>query len=139
MLYLLYCYNMHMKYAVIVKKIKNKGRGVFATKIFSTSEIIEKCPVIVLSKKDAKLTQQTFLDNYLYDWDHYHKSCLPLGYGLIYNHSYQPNARYYFDHVKNFIIYKAIKNIKKGQEITVNYNFDPHDTSSTGIEGVPTI
>jgi hypothetical protein len=123
-------------YFVKVRKTRTKGRGVYALKDFSKGEIIEKCPILELSDTEASLARKTLLDNYLYDWNERYKSCLPLGYGLIYNHSYRPNARYNFDHSRKLIIYKAIKNIRKGREILVNYNYDPNDRSPTDVSGI---
>ena len=53
-----------------------------------------------------------------------------LGFGSLYNHSYEPNAKYVRRVSKRVVEFVAIKDIKKGQEITVNYNFgDPDDKS----------
>jgi SET domain-containing protein len=124
-------------YSVKVRKTRNHGRGVYATKNFIKGEIIEKCPVLEIPPVESLLCQKTILDNYLYDWKEVYKSCLPLGYGLIYNHSYRPNARYSFDFTRKLIIYKAIRPIAKGREITVNYNFYPDDTSPTDVTDIP--
>jgi uncharacterized protein len=51
-----------------------------------------------------------------------------LGYGSLYNHSYQPNARY--DDEKGQIkVFTAIRDIPLGEEIVVNYNREPGDQS----------
>jgi len=49
-------------------------------------------------------------------------SAIPLGYGCIYNHSIYPNATWTcdIDHCK--IIFKAIKDITKGEEIFTYYS-----------------
>jgi hypothetical protein len=124
-------------YFVKVRKTKDHGRGVYAVKNFTKGEIIEKCPVLEIPPEESVACQKTILNNYLYDWNEIHKACLPLGYGLIYNHSYKPNARYSFDHTRKLIIYKAIRSILKGKEITVNYNFYPNDTSPTDVTDIP--
>ncbi len=51
-----------------------------------------------------------------------------LGYGSLFNHSYKPNAKYVFSFQQRFLVFKSIKDIAAGEEITVNYNFDPKDT-----------
>ncbi|MFH1253066.1 MAG: SET domain-containing protein-lysine N-methyltransferase [Candidatus Uhrbacteria bacterium] len=59
------------------------------------------------------------------------------GFGSFYNHSYQPNATYKKD-IKNQIIkFVAIKNIKKGEEITVNYNYgNPNNNKPLWIKDI---
>jgi hypothetical protein len=104
-------------------KQPNAGRGVFAKRDIKKGEIIEACPVIEISKDDARHVNESQLVTYIY---YLGKSkerlILALGYGSIYNHSYKPNAKYvenYKDRIIEFI--SAIK-IKKNEEITVNYN-----------------
>lgn len=53
-----------------------------------------------------------------------------LGYGSIYNHSYKPNAQYRFNFRKKVMVVRAIKKIKMGEEIFINYNFWSDDKSS---------
>ena len=49
-----------------------------------------------------------------------------LGYGSLYNHSCEPNARYDDEKGQSKVL-KAIRNVAPGEEITVNYNGDPPD------------
>ena len=46
---------------------------------------------------------------------------LALGYGSLYNHSYNPNARY-DDVGRQIKEYSALRDIQRGEEITINYN-----------------
>ncbi len=108
--------------------IKGKGRGVIATKNIKKNEVIECCPIIFLSDKEAKFfkNKSTILHFY-YLWQYaINKYCLMLGYGSIYNHSLNPNADVDYDikNPKNYLIFKAIKNIKLGEEIVYDYEFD---------------
>ena len=45
-----------------------------------------------------------------------------LGCGSIYNHSYQPNAKYKEKYKEKMINFIAKNKIKKNEEITVNYS-----------------
>ncbi|MFH1840624.1 MAG: SET domain-containing protein [Candidatus Shapirobacteria bacterium] len=112
---------------VKLKNFKNKGRGIIALKNFKKREIVEVCPIIPLTPKERKRCENTVLDQYIYPWRSTRGACMVLGYGSIYNHSFEPNA----DWKQNFrtvtMVYRAIKNIKKGEEITVNYNGEPDD------------
>ncbi len=109
-----------------------KIRGIIATQNIKRGEIIEKCPVIFVNRKNEEAAlKQTVLWKYYYDWNKkFH--CIVLGYGSLINHSYTPNARYVFDYKNKSLIYKAYKNIKPNEEITVNYNFFP--TSQDPLE-----
>lgn len=49
---------------------------------------------------------------------------IALGYGSLYNHSYDPNSFYSMENDDWMIIW-ALRNIKKNEEITFNYNGDP--------------
>jgi len=112
-----------------IMPIKGKGRGVFAMEDIKEGEIIEYCPIIFLSEKEIK-----FLDNesdilkfyYLFQYA-IDKHCIMLGYGSIYNHSKDnPNADIDYDteDPKSFLIFTAIKDIKAGEEIVYDYEFD---------------
>jgi uncharacterized protein len=111
-----------------IKNIPKKGRGIFANKKFKNGSVIECCPTLILSESDTKHIDPTALYNYYFSWGQDLKlSAIALGYGSLYNHSYRPNAIYEKDFINNQIIFKAIKDIQRGQEITVNYNGYPED------------
>jgi len=114
---------------VEVRRTKNKGRGVFALKNFKEGEIIENCPVINVDTKERKKCEGTILAYYIYPWRSTRSGSIVLGFGSIYNHSFDPNA----DWKQNFktmnMVYRALRPIKKGEEITVNYNGEPDDTT----------
>jgi uncharacterized protein len=101
-----------------------KIRGIISNRDIKKGEIIENCPVVLVDMCEEPALQKTVLWKYYYEWDDkYH--CIVLGYGSLINHSYTPNARYIHDFKKQIMVYKAIKNINKGEEITVNYNYFP--------------
>ncbi len=103
-------------------KIVGAGRGVFAEHLIKKGEIIEYCPVLILPKKDYPIVKKTLLKNYYFMWGKV--TCgICLGFGSLYNHSYEPNATYKKDIKKQLIRFFSIKDIKKGKEITVNYNY----------------
>lgn len=117
-----------MKKVIQVKRInKTKGRGVFALKSFKEGEIIEKCPVINVTPKERKHCEKTILAYYIYPWRSTQSGSVVLGYGSIYNHSFNPNADWKQNFKEETMVYRAIRPIKKGEEITVNYNGEPDD------------
>ena len=54
----------------------------------------------------------------MYDGSNYG---LVLGYGMVYNHQNNHNITYKYTDDKKFMVYKASKNIKSGNELFVNY------------------
>ncbi|MDE2026674.1 MAG: SET domain-containing protein-lysine N-methyltransferase [Patescibacteria group bacterium] len=119
--------------------IPNAGRGVFALFDLKEGEVIESCPVIEVPKKDLPLLRQTLFVNYYFLWGkHMETVAICLGFGSLYNHSYEPNATYIKHVEEEMINFIALKDIKKGEEITVNYNHgNPYDKSPLWMKDVP--
>jgi len=121
--------------AVMVRNIKGKGRGVFARRPIEKGEIIERVPVIVLPVEQVGDDPGRHdLAAYVFEWGR-RTVALALGYGSLYNHSYEPNARYENLGVRTKL-FVALREIAAGEEITVNYNGDPGDRSSVWFEVV---
>lgn len=120
-------------------KIKNADRGVFATEEIKKGDLIESCPIIKTPEKDYPFLKKTRLRNYYFMWDKNNKKvAICLGFGSIYNHSYEPNATYKKQFKENLIDFIAIKDIKKDEEIRVNYNFgNPNNKSKLWIDSIP--
>lgn len=116
-----------MSYSIETRRTAKKGLGVFALKDFKDGEIIEICPVLIFDTKGRKNLEKTLLSHYVYPWRSTRGAALVFGYGSIYNHSYFPNADWKQNFKTNSMVYRAIKNIKKGEEITVNYNGEPDE------------
>ncbi len=118
-----------METKIEVRTTGKKGRGIFALADFKKGEVIEVCPVLTFNTKERKNLEKTLLNHYIYPWRSTRGASLVLGYGSIYNHSFSPNADWKQDFKKESMIYKALKPIKKGDEILVNYNGEPDDNS----------
>jgi SET domain-containing protein len=118
-----------MQQVVRVGTTPKKGRGVFALKGFKKGEIIENCPVINITPKERKSVEKTIFNFYIYPWRSTRSGSLVLGYGSLYNHSFDPNADWKQNFRTNSMVYKALRPIKKGEEITVNYNGEPDDAT----------
>jgi SET domain-containing protein len=120
---------------IAVKRIKGKGRGVFARRLIRRGELIERVPMLVLPAEEFHDGPgKTGLANYCFDWRE-GTVALALGYGSLYNHSYRPNARYedVWPQTKEFT---ALRDIAPGEEITVNYNGKPRGRSAVWFEVV---
>jgi uncharacterized protein len=111
-----------------VVDIEGKIRGVIATQDIKSGEIIEVCPIVFISKKEADFFEKenSALKYYYLQQTATNKYCIMFGYGSLYNHSFSPNADidYNEEIPENFLFFKAIKDIKAGEEIVFDYEFD---------------
>ena len=119
--------------AIEIKRVRGKGRGVFARRPIEAGEVIETCPVLVLPAGSVE-DFPAGIGGYVFEWGR-GKLALALGYGSLYNHSYRPNARY-VDLAGRTKLFTAIRDIATGEEITVNYNGEPEDRTPVGFEVV---
>ena len=98
------------------------GRGVFTTNDIPKGSMIEICPVIVLNKEDTQTIHNTRLHDYYFIWNlEEGTSVMVLGYGSIYNHSTSPNAEFETRHTDKEMVFRALKDIAAGEEITTDY------------------
>ena len=120
-------------------RILNAGRGVYARRDIKKDEIIEKCPVIEVPKHDVSNLRESILVTYFfYFGKNKERLAIALGFGSIYNHTYEPNATYKIKHREKTIDFIALNDIKKDDEITVNYNYgNPKDKSPLWFEAIP--
>jgi SET domain-containing protein len=118
--------------AIEVKRIKGKGRGVFARRAIREGELIESVPVLVLPAHEVENAWGwSGLGNFCFVWAR-GQVAVALGYGSLYNHSYRPNARYE-DVAPRTKQFRALRDIASGEEITINYNGTPDDTGDVGF------
>jgi SET domain-containing protein len=123
--------------AVEVKRIKGKGRGVFARRAIVRGEVIESVPVLVMTSDEyAKGLSLTPLKDYCFAWGD-DEVILALGYGSLYNHSYKPNARYE-DITPATKAFVALRAIAKGEEVTINYNGNPRSRAKVWFDVLET-
>lgn len=117
------------KIYVSISKVPDSGRGVFARIDIKKGEIIEVCPVIEIPKHDFANVNQSFLVTYFFSFGKdKDQLVVALGFGSIYNHTYEPNATYRQKAEEQIMEFIALKDILKDEEITVNYNDgDPED------------
>ena len=108
---------------LFVASSNGKGRGVFTNENIPSKSIIEISPVIVLPAKDRKTVDQTLLHDYIFEWgDTRRQACIALGYVSLYNHSFTSNCEYEMDYDYQLITIRAVRSIKKGEELFINYN-----------------
>lgn len=113
-----------------LRRSKLRGNGVFTREDIPAKTVIEIAPVVVLSVKEGQKVLATKLQNYAFKWGKSaRKLAIALGWTSVYNHKPHSNAAYTADFKKNRLIIKTVREIKKGQEIFVNYHCDPEDSS----------
>ncbi|MDP4104944.1 MAG: SET domain-containing protein [Bacillota bacterium] len=113
---------------IYLKDTQKYGRGIYAKRDIKKGEQIEVSPIIMISKEDwQKYLEKTILYSYCFYWEE--NLAIALGYGSLFNHSYHPNARFYNNMANLSIDFYAIRDIKKDEEITINYHGDPEDDS----------
>ncbi len=114
---------MQAKAAVRVGRGRH-GRGVFAARAIAEAETVEVCPTLELPEGDVA---GRLLD-YVFDSpDGNGTVVMPLGYGMLYNHSAEANLEY-VEADDGAIAYVALRAIAAGEELTINYGTEWWDT-----------
>jgi uncharacterized protein len=112
-----------------------KGRSVFTSGPISLSDIIEVCPVIIIPKQELPIIHKTTLHDYYFLWgEDMDDAAIALGYGSLYNHAVNANANFILDITNLTIDIVAVRDIKPGEEITINYHGEPGDSSPLWFE-----
>jgi hypothetical protein len=120
--------------AVEVRRVTNRGKGgraVFARRDVREGEIFERVPVLLIPKSQVfgggEVAQRAgvAISWYVFTWIHPTREYvgLSLGYGSIYNHSETPSAKYQM-HLPDVMEFFALREIKAGEEITIDYRGD---------------
>jgi SET domain-containing protein len=112
-----------------------RGKGVFTSVPIASNVLVEIAPVIVMSKEERKLLDQTRLHDYIFEWgDNREQCCMALGYASVYNHSFRSNCEYEMDFEKNEMYIRTVAPIEKDAELFINYNGDFDDTTPLWFE-----
>jgi SET domain-containing protein len=107
-----------------------EGLGVFARHEIKKDEVIEEAPLILIPEDQLSDLTKTRLLEYYFAWGHkFSEAAIGLGFASLYNHSFEPNAKYVKDVEKSVLRFVAIKDISQDEEIVVNYNGHPDDKS----------
>ncbi|MCK1994203.1 SET domain-containing protein [Peribacillus muralis] len=97
------------------------NRGVFATEDIKKGELLHEAPVIAYPNEEHVFIEKTLLADYAFEYGINHTAML-LGYGMLFNHSYTPNATYDINFKNHTFDFFAYTDIKAGEEILINYN-----------------
>jgi uncharacterized protein len=114
------------------------GRGVFCRHDLEAEELVEKAPLILINQQDKESLQQTILYHYYFVVSNPDTPvAIGLGCSSMYNHAYPANASYEIDLRRKLIIIKTTRVIIAGEEITINYNGTPDDSSPVSFPSLP--
>jgi hypothetical protein len=101
-----------------------KGRGVFALRRFAVGEVVETCPVLVISGRAGALPHE--LKSFAFDWAGLGGPAktqgIALGWGSMYNHHNPANMRYEAAPDQALLRFIAVRDIQAQEELTINYN-----------------
>lgn len=113
-----------------VAPLGNKGLGVIALEPIKKDELIERCPIVMMTKGDGiwaneKAKKLRYYILALTDTIF----CQIFGYGSFYNHSKTPNCQIFYKSIKDLrknrhLEFFASRDIRAGEELTIDYNFD---------------
>lgn len=111
------------------------GRGVFTSENIAAGTVLESSPVIVMSAADRLLLDKTPLHDYIFEWgEGKDQCCMALGYVPVYNHSFESNCEYEMDFSNRQVSIKAIRDIRAGEELFINYNGDWNNSKALWFE-----
>jgi hypothetical protein len=115
---------IRMNPSLEIRRVAGKGRGVFAGRAFRAGEVVERCPVIPLTRAEADACADTILDDYFFAWGARGTArCLAMGYGELYNHADDPNATATRNVGTLELVIRARRPIRKGEQITLDYGW----------------
>jgi len=118
--------------AIRVANAPGKNRGVFSRKTIRPGTIFERVPVLILDESEVFSVTSQVLSDYVFKWDP-GQFALALGYGSLYNHSFNPNADFTLGPDAS-ITFTCVRKISPGEEITINYNGAPNNRSMLHFE-----
>lgn len=123
------CSDMRKKIKVV--HFEGKGRGIVAAEPIKKGDLIERSPVLIIPENDRHKTDESILFTYVFMWEKESteqdlytrkgRAGVTLGYTSLCNHSNEPNAD--FDRLIDEMLLDlyAIRDIKEGEEITIDY------------------
>jgi len=118
--------SIHLPIYVSTSENLNGIRCIKAARDIKAGEMIESCPVILIPNSEFDHFNKTILASYDYNWDD-DFGAFVLGYCVLTNHSFSANTIYKRNVAGKKMEYYAVKDIKKDEEVLINYNGDVED------------
>ena len=114
-----------------IKKSTKGGYGVFTKKFIPKNTVVEIARTLIIKSKE----RDTLGDLTKYDFNMGDgTTCFALGFGGMYNHSFENNVEYSNTYSDNFFMhYTTNRNVNAGEELCVNYGSDYFTTNNLPI------
>lgn len=103
---------------------KKFGRGLYSTQDITEGSILFIDQLLVIPKKDVSKVKKSILECYWFDFDQKNYA-IALGLGSLFNHHDQENVEAIIDEKAKTIKFKVLKNIKKNEQLFLNYGYNP--------------
>lgn len=127
---------------LFIAATETMGRGVFTSGPVEAGTVVKTSPVIIMSKEERELPDQTRLYDYIFELGaEKNKSWIALGYVPVYNHFYKSNCEYEMparpdsyrvirsdgDFDKDVIKTRKVHFTNSGEDFFINYNHNGDD------------
>lgn len=121
--------------AVLICRIRGKGRGLRAARDIAAGEILCADPVVALDGRDPAMRRGGRLRHYVFDWPDPAAPgvAVALGPSSLANHSDRPNAEFRPDVANGVLVLRARRAIRAGREITVSYGWEDAARAEAGL------
>jgi len=117
-----------MASTLVLKTYPGMGRGVCSTVPINRGAVVERSPVIPLSREDWKSIKKTVLEAYVYAWGNTgREAAVPLGFGGLFNHSDDPNLTFFLNLKNQWITFRARRDIPALEQLTIDYRWSARD------------
>lgn len=99
------------------------GHGIFTTTSIPADTTLEECPYLRIKAAECAGS----LDDYVFNLESAEENggsevySLVLGWGSLFNHSYDHNTEYWHDTDRDLIVFHTIKKVSAGKQLFVNY------------------
>ena len=113
--------NIYRSTSIEVRRSPIHGWGLYATEKIKELDVLEVAPYFLVPVDE--LNQAYQCERYSYPITDL-TSLIGHGYAGLYNHSSNPNAAYEIDLIDETIKHYALRDIEKGEEVTINYGED---------------
>ncbi len=111
--------------ALYIADIAGRGRGILTEDPLPAGTLVEEAPVIRMTAAERVLLDQTALHDYIFEWE---DGCaMALGWVPLFNHAVPSNCEYVMDYEAATMRVETVRDIRAGEELTINYNGDFDD------------
>lgn len=116
--------------SVCYVKVGPKGRAVFASTFIEKGSLVERSHVIRLRAADV----HGRLIRYTFEWEPRNMHAIALGVGSLFNHAIEPNVSFQIDTKHERIDFRARRDIRAGEELTIHYTSEPGVNRPVGFK-----